>query len=268
MKEIIIKVGGGQAINWDYICEDIVSLIKERKIIIVHGASAKRDEVGKQLGLPTKTVISPSGITSVYTDKKALEVFLMVYCGLVNKEIVIKLQGKGINAVGLSGIDGKLWQAKRKKDILIAEKGKIKLLRDNYTGRVEKINSKFIQLLLRNNYLPVICPPAVSFENEIVNTDNDWATAVMAGALGIKELVILFEAPGLLRNVNDENSVVHHINKSKLDNCLNFAQGRMKKKVLGAKKAFELGIKKIYWGDGRIKHPIINALKGKGTIIS
>lgn len=265
---MIIKVGGGKNLNWNYIVEDLVSLIKKERLILVHGASYKRDEIAQKLNQPTQTVVSPSGITSVYTDKAALEIFLMVYAGLVNKQIVAKMQQYGINAVGLSGVDGKLWQAKRKKEIYVKEKNKIKLLKDNLTGRVEKINVNLINLLLDNNYLPVICPPAISFENEIVNTDNDWATAVLAGALKAKEIVVLFEAPGLLRNHLDEKTLVKKIDKTQLDQYLKYAQGRMKKKILGGKLAFELGVKKIYWGDGRIKNPIINALNDQGTIIS
>jgi len=77
----------------------------------------------------------------------------------------------------------------------------------------------------------------------------------------------LFEAPGLLRDPKDEKTKISRIEKEKLADFLVYAQGRMKKKILGAKKAFELGVEKIYWGDGRIKNPIINALAGKGTVI-
>jgi len=263
----IVKIGGGKNINWDFVCEDISSLNKKEKIVLVHGASTKRDEFAQLLNRPTKVVISPSGVSSVYTDKEALEVFLMVYAGLTNKQIVANLQNYGINAIGLSGIDGALWRAKAKKEIYVKEGDKIKLLKNNLTGRVEEINTDLINLLLNKDYLPVICPPAISYENEIVNTDNDWATAVMAGSLKVKEIVVLFEAPGLLRNVSDEKTLIERIDKNKLDEYLVYCSGRMKKKLLGAKKAFELGVKRIYWGDGRIKNPIINVLSGKGTII-
>lgn len=76
-----------------------------------------------------KTVLSPSGITSVYTDEEALNVFLIAYHGLVNKRIVARMHQFGMNAVGLSGVDGKLWQAKAKKERLIKEGDKVKLLK-------------------------------------------------------------------------------------------------------------------------------------------
>lgn len=265
---ILIKVGGGKNINWDYICKDLVSLIKSgEKIIVVHGASSTRDEIAEKLKIPTKTITSPSGITSVYTDKKALEVLLMVYAGLINKQIVAKMQSYGINAVGLSGVDGKVWEAKRKDAVYSLENGKTKLISDNLTGKVEKINTELLNLLVKNKYVPVICPPAISFENEIVNTDNDMAVAVMAGVLKIKKTIVLFEAPGMLRDINDPKSLIKKLKKEELENSMKFAVGRMKKKLLGAQKALALGVKKIYWGDGRIEHPILNAIKEKGTVI-
>lgn len=264
---IIVKVGGGKNINWDYIARDLVKLVRRETVVLIHGASATRDEIAKRLGVPTKTIISPSGITSVYTDKNAVDVFLMVYAGLVNKKVVAKLQSYGINAVGLSGVDGRLWQAKRKEAVYAVFGRKTKLVRDNFTGRVEKINTALVKLLLKNKYVPLICPPALDEGGEIVNTDNDWAAAVLAGELGADRLVVLFEAPGLLRNPKDERSLFGKIKKDEIDNYLSYAQGRMKKKVLGAKKAIELGVGKIFWGDGRVKNPITKALAGKGTTI-
>lgn len=264
----ILKVGGGTGINWDYIGEDVAQFLKKEQFIIVHGAGAIRDKIATQLNTPSRTIISPSGYSSTYTDKKAIEVFLMVYPGLVNKQIVAKLQSYGVNAVGLSGVDGKLWQAKRKKEILSQEGSKVKVIKDSYTGRVEKINTDLLHLLLNAQYTPVLCPPAISEECEIVNTDNDTATAVLAAEMKCDEIIMLFEAPGLLRNHKDESTLIKHIPKEKIDDYLQYAQGRMKKKLLGAKKAFEYGVTKIYWGDARILHPISNVLKGNGTIIS
>lgn len=265
---ILIKAGGGKTINWNYIAKNIVTIQHKEKIVIVHGAGSIRNEIAERLGYPTKTIISPSGISSVLTDDKAIDIFLMVYCGLINKKIVETLQKNGVNAVGLSGVDGGLWKAKAKKNLMISENGKIKLLKNNRTGRVEKINTDLIHLLVNNAYVPVISAPAISFENEIVNTDNDWASAVMAGALKIDTMIVLFEAAGLLKDFQDEKSVIKKVDKKDLDFMMKFAQGRMKKKILGAKKAFELGLKKMYWGDGRVQNPITSLLKGKGTIIS
>lgn len=265
---ILIKIGGGKNINWDYICEDVFSLVKNgEEIIVVHGASTTRDAIAEKLGIPTKTIISPSGITSVYTDKKALEILLMVYAGLINKQIVATMQSYGINAVGLSGVDGRIWEARRKEVVYSVENGKTKLISDNLTGKVEKINTNLLNLLVKNKYIPIICPPAIGFDNEILNTDNDMASAIMAGAFDIKRLIILFEAPGMLEDIHDKKSLMKKIKKEEIDEHMEFAVGRMKKKLLGAQKALALGVKKIYWGDGRVKHPILKAMKGKGTVI-
>ena len=265
---IIIKVGGGAKINWEYISKDLKKIIAKEPVIIVHGAGTIRDDIAKQMQHPTKTITSPSGISSVYTDEKALDIFLMVYPGLVNKKIVANLQSNDIQAVGLSGVDGGLWRAKRKPNLLSKEGNKTKLLTNNNTGRVEKINTNLINLLLDGGYTPVIAPPALSYDNEIVNTDNDWAVAVMAGAMKIKKIVYLFEAPGLLKDVDDPKSLIKNIEAEKIDDCLDFAQGRMKKKVLGVKKAIDMGVETIHWGDGRIENPISKLLEGEGTLIS
>jgi len=266
---ILIKVGGGKQISWNYIAADVRTLIeKGEKVVIVHGASQTRDEIAEQLHMPTKTIISPSGVSSVYTDTKAIDIFLMVYAGLVNKHIVAKLQQNGINAIGLSGIDGQLWMGKRKKAVYSQEGKKTKLITDSMTGKVNKINTDLINLLLNNQYIPVICPPALSEDNEIINTDNDWATAVMTGSLKIKKMVVLFEASGLLKKFGDESSLIKTVDKNQLDKYLIYTQGRMKKKIFGAQEAFRLGLKTMYWSDGRIKNPITQAFNGHGTIIS
>jgi len=265
---IIVKVGGGKKIRWNYILSDLKKIIdKGQQVVVVHGASETRDEIALKMGYPTKTVTSPSGVSSVFTDQMALDIFLMSYCGLTNKKIVAQMQGVGINAVGLSGIDGNMWQAKAKPNLIVKEDGKTKFVRGNLSGRVEKVEPKLIFLLLKNGFVPVLSAPALSFESKIVNTDNDWATAVMAGALGAKSITYLFEAPGLLRDFNEPKSKIDKIDQKLLKENMKFAKGRMKKKLLGAGKALDLGVSKIFFGDGRIKNPISKALKGGGTVI-
>jgi len=265
---LLIKVGGGKTINWEGVCADLATIVKKEKVVLVHGANALRDEIAAKLSLPTKTVISPSGISSVYTDSTAIDVFLMAYAGLANKKIVAKLHRCGVNAVGLCGVDGRLWEAKPKKDMLVQEGDKVKLLQGNLTGRVERINTDLLDILLERNFTPVICPPAIGYDHEILNTDGDHALAVMAGALRIKRMISLFEAPGFLEDPDDEKSLISHIDKDRIDEILSMARERMKKKVLGAKRAIEAGVEIIHWGDGRLGHPIRAALEGKGTTIS
>lgn len=263
---IIIKVGGGKDINWDYIAKD--ALVQKESLVFVHGANAYMKEISQKLGLEEKVIISPSGQISRYTDSKTMEILTMVYSGFVNKNIVATMQKYGINAIGLSGVDGKMWQGERKKTILSQEGNRVKVIRDSLTGKVTLVNSKLLKLLVANGYTPVITVPAVTREGELINVDNDRAVSVMARDLNIKKIVMLFEAPGLLENPENENSVIKNVSKDQLDNYIVKTKGRMRKKILGVKEAFSYRVKTVYFGDGRIKNPITQALKGKGTIIN
>ena len=127
---------------------------------------------------------------------------------------------------------------------------------------------KLVRLLVENGYLPVISAPAISYEHEIVNTDNDWASAVMAAEMGIRKVVYLFEAPGLLADPDQPATLIRRIERSRLEDHMSQARGRMKKKLLGAQKALEAGVETVYFGDGRVENPVRNALEGKGTVIS
>jgi len=264
---LIIKAGGGRAIDWEEIGRDVSELRRTEPLVLVHGASARRDRLAARLGVEVRTVESPSGVTSVYTDDESLDIFLMAYAGLANKRIVETLQRRGVNAVGLSGADGGLWRARRKAEILEKKGGRIRLLRGNLSGRVNSVNADLVRLLLDAGYLPVICAPALSHDLRIVNTDNDTAAAVMAGALGCRRMVALFEAPGLLRDADDPSSRIPEIDGNIIQDFGRFARGRMKKKIMGAALALENGVEEIFWGDGRIERPVFSALEGKGTII-
>ena len=124
------------------------------------------------LGRPPKFVTSPSGYTSRFTDRETLEIFEMVYCGKVNKGIVERLQKLGVNAVGLSGLDGRIFEGKHKDKVRSVENGKTKVLRGDHTGTVEKVNTALLELLLENHYLPVLTPPGSSFQGIAVNVDG------------------------------------------------------------------------------------------------
>lgn len=263
---LIIKVGGGTAINQTGIIKDIKSF--KQQIVFVHGGRVQTDKLANKLGQPTQRITSPSGIESILTDKKAMEVMTMVYSGLINKQWVELFQQQGINAVGLSGADGKIWQGDRKTNLVAQIGSKQKLIKDTWTGKVNTVNTQLIKLLVKNKYLPVITQPAISHDGKLINTDNDRNIAVMAKALGAKELVVLFEAPGLLKNVEDHSSLINKVNKADLPKMMKYAKGTMKKKILGAQEAFAGGVQTIYWGDARVTKPVKNAVSEKGTVIS
>ena len=98
----------------------------------------------KGLGTPPKMITSPSGYTSRYTDRKTLEIFLMAVNGKVNSLLTEQLQMMGVNAFGLCGLDGKLMQATRKESVQSIENGKRKIIRDDYTGKIETVNSELL----------------------------------------------------------------------------------------------------------------------------
>ena len=169
---------------------------------------------------------------------------------------------------GLSGIDGQLLVGQRKK-VLISQVGDKKvLIRNTYTGRVNKVNTNLLNILLNSGYLPVITQPAVTEDGTMINTDNDLNSALIASEMKADKMVMLFEAPGMMRDINDKNSIIRRISRDELPEIIQYAKGTMKKKVLGAMEALDNGVGEIYWGDSRIKDPISNALSGNGTTIS
>ncbi len=260
---MVVKVGGAEGINYDLVLKDLAGY---KNVVLVHGGSSELNKISTRLGRPPKMVTSASGYESRRTDKETLEIFNMVYCGKMNKTIVEKLQQLGVNAVGLSGIDGRLLVGKR-KNIIIVENGKKKIIRDDYTGKIEEVNVELIRLLLDNGFMPVISPPALSRNNEAINVDGDRVAAIMASSLKAEVLVILSNTPGLLKDVDDEKSLVREIKKENIDDYLQFAQRRMKKKIMGAIEALEQGVGKVIFGDARIENPISKALEGQGTVI-
>lgn len=265
---IVIKIGGSAGIHLDYVCADIAALVRGgTPLVVMHGAGKEADALGAQLGYPAKHVTSPQGFTSRYTDRPTLEIFAMAARGKINTFLVERLQKLGVNAIGLSGVDGRLLEGARKEAIRIIENGRQRILRDDYTGRVEKVNADLLRALIERGYVPVIAPLAISYQGEAMNIDGDRAAAMIAGALGAAQLVILTNVPGLLRNFPDESSLIAHLDKNRLEASLDFAEGRMKKKVLGASEALGLGVKQVIFADGRIEQPIRHALEGKGTVI-
>jgi len=266
---IVIKVGGSEGIDYDTVCADVVELVEQgSQIVLIHGGSHLTNKVATALGHPPQFVTSPSGYSSRVTDRATLEIFEMVYCGQVNKGIVERLQKLGVNAVGLSGIDGRIWEGSRKKAIRAVENGRKRIIRDNFTGRVEKVNSGFLYNLIDAGMMPVLTPPAVSYEGEAINVDGDRAAAATAAALQATDLVILSNIPGILRNYPDESSLIQSLDRDEITYATkNYAEGRMRIKLLGAQEALEGGVARVVLGDARQELPIQRALAGEGTVI-
>ncbi len=266
---IVIKVGGGKDLNVDAIVADIAALrAAGRPLLLVHGGAETTNEVAEALGHPPQFVTSESGFVSRRTDRRTLEIFEMVYCGQLNKMWVEKLQQAGVNAVGLSGLDGRIFEGKRKDKLRVRVNGRRLVLRDDWTGTVERVNTHLLTLLLDAGYLPVLTPPGASDQGEAINVDGDRAAAMVAAAFNAEALVILSNVPGLLRNFPDESSLITQIPRAKADDFMQYAEGRMKKKVMGAVEAIGEGVQRVIFADGRVEQPVSKALDGGGTQIA
>jgi acetylglutamate/LysW-gamma-L-alpha-aminoadipate kinase len=265
---VVVKLGGTEGVDFSAICRDVCERLRQnQKLVLVHGGSAEANALGEGLGAPPKMITSPSGYTSRYTDRKTLEIFLMAVNGKVNSLLTEQLQMLGVNAFGLCGLDGRLLQATRKDSIQSVENGKRKIIRDDYTGKIERVDSNLLHLLLEAGYLPVIAPVAVSEKGEALNVDADRAAAMVASALKADTLILLTAVPGLMKNFPDESTLIRQLPQSQLAAASEAAQGRMKKKVLGAEEALKGGVRRVIIADGRIDEPISAALAGSGTVI-
>jgi acetylglutamate/LysW-gamma-L-alpha-aminoadipate kinase len=265
---IVVKLGGTEGVDFSAICVDAAELLAQgRKLVFVHGGSAEANALGEALGTPPKFITSPSGYTSRYTDRKTLEVFLMAVNGKVNSLLTEQLHRLRINAFGLSGMDGQLMVATRKDAIQSVENGKRKIIRDDYTGKIEHVNVALLEMLIAGGYLPVIAPVAVSEKGEALNVDADRAAAMVASALKAETLILLTAVPGLMEKFPDESTLVRQLPQARLPSALEMAQGRMKKKVLGAEEALQGGVSRVIIADGRVEKPISSAIAGNGTFI-
>jgi acetylglutamate/LysW-gamma-L-alpha-aminoadipate kinase len=261
---VIVKIGGGAKINIKGIIENISGL--EEQFIIVHGANALRDKLAQKLNYEKKILTSVSGYTSVFSDEEALDVMMMAYSGLRNKRLVELCQQNGINALGLSGLDGKMIRGKRNTGIRIKENGKVRIVRD-FSGKPKEINGELLNLLLDNGYTPVLCVPIIDENNFAINSENDDIINVLQKCVHAEKIIQLIEAPGFLDDPSDPDTVVDKISPGELERRESQVEGRMKRKLLALRKLFEDGAHTLIMADGRVENPIHDALAGKGTII-
>ena len=244
---IIVKIGGGNSINIQGIIADLAAV--QEKFIIVHGANALRDRLAEELGQPRQMLTSIKGYSSVYSDEKLLDVMMMAYAGLRNKRIVEMCQQHGINAVGLSGLDGKVIQGKRNRGIRVEQDGKKKIIRD-FSGKPEAVNKPLLQVLLDNGYTPVLTVPIIDEHNAAINTENDDVVRVLQKSMQADTVINLIEAPGFLLDKDDESSAISEIPPWELEAREQQVDGRMKRKMLSFRKLFEHGATRVIISDG------------------
>lgn len=206
----IVKIGGNVIENKEELSKFLKLFAKlEGHKILVHGGGKKASEILKKMGIQPKMV----GGRRI-TDKESLEVITMVYGGLVNKNIVARLYAHGCNAIGLSGADG---------DAIRAHKRPVNKIDYGFAGDIDSVNAQTISSLLRAGLVPVFCALTHDGNGQLLNTNAD--TIASEVAIGLSEnyettLYYCFEKKGVLKDVNDENSVIKHINSKKYKQLL------------------------------------------------
>ena len=263
---IVVKVGGsilGEGVSPSMI-DDILKVASIEKLIIVHGGGKEVTEYATKLGKEQKFITSPGGFRSRFTDLDTIKIFTMVMTGVINKNIVVSLQKIGLLAIGLSGLDGQLIRAKRKKKLIILDEKKRKRIIDGgYTGKISSINGNLLKTLLNENYLPVISPVAISEEFEYLNVDGDRAAAYIAGGVNANSVIFLTNVQGVLMNGN----LVKRISSIEAESIRSQIGSGMEKKVLASTEAISLGVKECVIASGLVNNPITSALNHIGCTV-
>ncbi len=262
---IIIKIGGSVV---DFLhpsaISDIKKVVAQEGVILVHGGGKEVIKVSKQLGKEPKFVVSPSGIKSRYTDKETAEIFTMVMSGKINKTIVRLLQKNGVNALGLSGVDGRVIEAERKKKLIIVnEKGRKQVIDGGYTGKITNVNATLVKSLLEQGLTPVISPIAISEESDFLNVDGDRAAAYVAGKVQADKVLFLTNVDGLLM----DDKLVEHLTLTEAKEIRPKVGFGMEKKILAATEALDMGVKEALIANGERENPISSAIAHKNCTV-
>ena len=262
---IVVKIGGSHGVATTNIVREIAQCVADgQRIVVLHGGSDLTNTLSERLGHPVRMITSPGGIVSRYTDSETLSIYAMAVAGQINTELVASLQQQGVNALGLAGVDGRLLLARRKSAVRsLTPDGRVQLLRDDYTGQIEYVNGALLQQLLDAGYTPVIAPLALSQNGERLNVDGDRAASAVAAALHADTLVIMTNVPGLLANPEDQGTLIRTIPANRLADYMEYARGRMHKKLLGAQEALQNGVPRVCIGH----NSLLDVLNGAGTVI-
>jgi len=266
---ITIKMGGdllkGESLNAPLL-EDLRSVAKDNSVIIVHGGGDLVTEMAKKLGKEQVFITSPEGFKSRYTDKETADIYAMVMAGEINTKIVGTLQSFGINAVGLSGFDGALLKAERKKRLVVVdEQGRKKAIEGGYTGKIMSVNGPLLDMLLGKGYVPTISPLAMGTEYEPLNVDGDRTTAAVAAATKSNVILYLTDVEGVLV----DGKVIRKIAAIDVDSLLKEIGPGMSTKIHAAVEGIRGGVGKAIITSGFTERPLSNSLEGKcGTVIS
>ena len=259
-KTVVIKYGGNAMINEELkqqVMEDIALLwLIGVKVVLVHGGGPEISHIMKRLG---KEAVFIDGLR--VTDKETVDIVQMVLAGKINKTLVNLIQMKGGHAVGLSGIDGGILEAKIKDERL------------GYVGEITKVRPQPIQDLLEKNYIPVVSTVASDRQGNTYNINGDTAAAYLAGALGAERLIMMTDIAGILRDKDDPSTLIPHITVTEARKLYDegIISGGMIPKVDCCIEAIHKGVQNVIIMDGRVPHSILMEIltdEGAGTMVT
>ena len=259
-KVVVVKYGGNAMINEtlkQQVMEDIALLwLVGVKVVLVHGGGPEISETMKKRGKQAQFV---DGLR--VTDKETVDIVQMVLAGKINKTLVNLVQMKGGHAVGLSGIDGGIIEAKMKNEAL------------GYVGEITKIRPQPIEALLEKHYIPVISTVASDRHGNTYNINGDTAAARIAGALNAERLIMMTDIAGILMDKDDPSTLIPQISVSEARKLYDqgIISGGMIPKVDCCIDALEHGVENVTIMDGRIPHSILMELltdEGAGTMVT
>lgn len=261
---LVLKVGGSLR-NLDALLDDVAS--RDEPMVIVHGANRELSELSTALGHPPRMVTSARGDVSRYSDALTMDHFLMAYRGKVNGRIIEGLRRRGVNAVGMSAMDGGIAVGRRRASLRAVEDGRTVVLHGDHAGSIERIDVALLRLLLGAGYVPVLSPPAISEDGTVINVDGDRLAAKIAAELQADSLVLFADTPGLLRDPADEGSVIPTVACDEVEQHMVSARGRMRTKLRAAVQARQSGVAAVALADGRRPRPLTDALTAAGTVV-
>jgi len=259
-KIVVVKYGGNAMINEELkkqVMEDIVLLwLIGVKVVLVHGGGPEINELMDKLGKKPEFV---DGLR--VTDKETIDIVQMVLAGKVNKSLVNKLEMNGGKAMGISGMDGMLIEAKIKDERL------------GYVGEIINVHINPVTDLLEKGYIPVISTVGCDKQGNSYNINGDTAAAYIAGALGAERLIMMTDIEGILRDKDNPDTLIPYISVSEAEKLYEekVISGGMIPKVKCCVDAIEKGVKNVVIMDGRVPHSILMELltdEGAGTMFT
>ncbi|MBJ6761638.1 [LysW]-aminoadipate kinase [Myxococcaceae bacterium JPH2] len=262
---VVVKIGGAAGVDLDGACEDIAELTRQGvRVVVVNGGSDAGERLLSSLGLARREATTVSGNVVRLTDAPTLRALTMAWVGEVNKAVVLALLARGVSAVGLCGADGRVLTAKRRAPLKLQEGGRVRIDREHLAGEVTAINVALLDALFSVGQVPVICPPAVTADQVLVNVDADQVAAALAVGLGARALVMLSNVPGLLADPADPSTLVRESDDARAS--MRLARGRMRYKLEAAARALEGGVPSVHVSASCAERPVFSALEGlRGT---